>query len=185
MKKRVVISEEQYKRVFLSEQPVTWQVPDGNSLLNWKSTSNIEDLTRNGVVTTEQKTIAKLYRLWANSTDELSKKYGKKSIYDLDEKSNNPYGGTFLKSYKVGKSKFDTTWLASSDGSDFINLSKGGKHQYSYDYKRKSSHDLTGYHKGKLSIFYRLDPLLIYLINYYLISKTLSILAALISSKST
>lgn len=137
MKKRVVISEEQYKRVFLSEQPVTWQVPDGNSLLNWKSTSNIEDLTRNGVVTTEQKTIAKLYRLWANSTDELSKKYGKKSIYDLDEKSNNPYGGTFLKSYKVGKSKFDTTWLASSDGSDFINLSKGGKYQYSYDYKRK------------------------------------------------
>ena len=137
MKKRVVISEEQYKRVFLNEQPVTWQVPDGNSLLNWKSTSNIEDLTRNGVVTTEQKTIAKLYRLWANSTDELSKKYGKKSIYDLDEKSNNPYGGTFLKSYKVGKSKFDTTWLASSDGSDFINLSKGGKYQYSYDYKRK------------------------------------------------
>lgn len=137
MKKRVVISEEQYKRVFLNEQPVTWQVPDGNSLLNWKSTSNIEDLTRNGVVTTEQKTIAKLYRLWANSTDELSKKYGKKSIYDLDEKSNNPYGGTFLKSYKVGKSKFDSTWLASSDGSDFINLSKGGKYQYSYDYKRK------------------------------------------------
>ena len=137
MKKRVVISEEQYNRVFLSEQPISWQVSDGNSLLNYRNTTNIEDLSRNGVVTEKQKTIAKLYRQWANSSDDLSKKYGKKSIYDLDEISSNPYGGTFLKSYKVGKTKFDSVWLSTASGSGYINLSKGGEYKYSYDYKRK------------------------------------------------
>ena len=111
MKKRVVISEEQYKRVFLNEETV---------------------------VNEYQKTIAKLYREWANSSDELSKKYGKKSVYDLDEISSNPYGGTFLKSYKVGKTKFDSVWLATPSGSYFINLSKGGSYKYSYDYKTKN-----------------------------------------------
>ena len=82
MKKRVVISEEQYKRVFLNEQPVLWQVPVKGDALNWRSTSNIEDLTVNGVISQKQKTIAKLYRQWANSSDVLSRKYGKKSIYD-------------------------------------------------------------------------------------------------------
>ena len=74
MKKRVVISEEQYKRVFLNEQPVLWQVPVKGDTLNWRSTSNIEDLTVNGVISQKQKTIAKLYRQWANSSDDLSKK---------------------------------------------------------------------------------------------------------------
>ena len=71
MKKRVVISEEQYNRVFLSEEPISWQVSDGNSLLNYRNTTNIEDLSKNGVVTEKQKTIAKLYRQWANSSDDL------------------------------------------------------------------------------------------------------------------
>jgi hypothetical protein len=137
MKKRVVITEEQYKRVFLSEQLISWQVPVGNSLLNYRSTSNIEDLSLNGVVTEKQKTIAKLYRQWANSSDDLSKKYGKKSIYDLDETSTNPYSGTFLKSYKVGKPKFDSVWLSTASGSGYINLSKGGEYKYSYNYKTK------------------------------------------------
>ena len=134
MKKRVVISEEQYKRVFLSEQPI-WRFYDGKKSI---VTSNIEDLSINGVVTEQQKTIAKLYRQWANSSDVISKKYGKKSIYDLDETSSNPYGGTFLKSYKVGKSKFDDVWLATPSGSYFINLSKSGDYKYSYDYKTKN-----------------------------------------------
>ena len=137
MKKRVVISEEQYNRVFLSEEPISWQVSDGNSLLNYRNTTNIEDLSKNGVVTEKQKTIAKLYRQWANSSDDLSKKYGKKSVYDLDEISSNPYGGSFLKSYKVGKTKFDSVWLSTASGSGYINLSKGGEYKYSYDYKRK------------------------------------------------
>jgi hypothetical protein len=137
MKKRVVISEEQYKRVFLNEQPVLWQVPVKGDTLNWRSTSNIEDLTVNGVISQKQKTIAKLYRQWANSSDDLSKKYGKKSIYDLDETSSNPYGGSFLKSYKVGKTKFDSVWLSTAAGSEFINLSKGGEYRYSYNYKNK------------------------------------------------
>ena len=85
----------------------------------------------------KQKTIAKLYRQWANSSDDLSKKYGKKSVYDLDEISSNPYGGSFLKSYKVGKTKFDSVWLSTASGSGYINLSKGGEYKYSYDYKRK------------------------------------------------
>ena len=135
MKKRVIISEEQYKRVFLSEQLISWQVYDGK---NYKSTSNINDLSVNGVVTEKQKTIAKLYRQWANSSDDISKKYGKKSKYDLDETSSNPYGGTFINSYKVGKLKFDSVWLATPSGSYFINLSKGGEYKYSYDYKTKS-----------------------------------------------
>jgi hypothetical protein len=137
MKKRVVISEEQYKRVFLNEQPVLWQVPVKGDTLNWRSTSNIEDLTVNGVISQKQKTIAKLYRQWANSSDDLSKKYGKKSIYDLDETSSNPYGGSFLKSYKVGKTTFDSVWLSTASGSGFINLSKGGEYRYSYNYKNK------------------------------------------------
>lgn len=137
MKKRVVISEEQYKRVFLNEQPVLWQVPVKGDALNWRSTSNIEDLTVNGVISQKQKTIAKLYRQWANSSDVLSRKYGKKSIYDLDETSTNPYGGTFLKSYKVGKTTFDSVWLSTASGSGFINLSKGGEYRYSYNYKNK------------------------------------------------
>jgi len=111
MKKKVVISEEQYKRVFLNEETV---------------------------VNEYQKTIAKLYREWANSSDNLSKKYGKKSVYDLDEISSDPYGGTFLKSYKVGKTKFDSVWLSTPSGSYFINLSKGGSYKYSYDYKTKN-----------------------------------------------
>ena len=111
MKKRVVISEEQYNRVFLNEETV---------------------------VNEYQKTIAKLYREWANSSEGLSKKYGKKSVYDLDEISSDPYGGTFLKSYKVGKIKFDSVWLSTPSGSYFINLSKGGSYKYSYDYKTKN-----------------------------------------------
>jgi hypothetical protein len=51
--------------------------------------------------------LAIAYRTWANSTDDLSKKYGKKSSYDLDATSKNPTGGTFAKSYAVGKNEFD------------------------------------------------------------------------------
>lgn len=51
--------------------------------------------------------IAIAYRTWANSTDALSKKYGKKSKYDLDATSNNPTKGTFSRSYAVGKNEFD------------------------------------------------------------------------------
>ena len=51
--------------------------------------------------------LAIAYRTWANSTDALSKKYGKKSSYDLDATSKNPTKGTFSKSYAVGKNEFD------------------------------------------------------------------------------
>lgn len=47
------------------------------------------------------------YRKWANSTDELSKIYGKKSKYDLDKISKTPAGGTFSSSYKVGAKDYD------------------------------------------------------------------------------
>tara|TARA_R110000868_G_scaffold120986_1_gene321013 strand:- start:5538 stop:6314 length:777 start_codon:yes stop_codon:yes gene_type:complete len=51
--------------------------------------------------------IAIAYRTWANSTDALIKKYGKKSKYDLDATSNNPTKGTFSRSYAEGKNEFD------------------------------------------------------------------------------
>ena len=57
--------------------------------------------------TAEQTALATAYRIWANTTDELSKKYGKKSTYDLDATRSNPYGGTFLKSYAAGKADYE------------------------------------------------------------------------------
>lgn len=57
--------------------------------------------------TAEQTALATSYRIWANSSDALSKKYGKKSSFDLDASRSNPYGGTFLKSYDAGKAEYD------------------------------------------------------------------------------
>jgi hypothetical protein len=52
--------------------------------------------------------LAKKYRLWANSSVELSKKYGKQSIYNLDRiYDKDPGNSYFTKSYKAGKSEFD------------------------------------------------------------------------------
>jgi hypothetical protein len=59
--------------------------------------------------TAEQTALATAYRIWANSTDELSKKYGKKSQYDLDATRSNPYGGTFLQSYAAGKTEYEAS----------------------------------------------------------------------------
>lgn len=52
-------------------------------------------------------TLAKAYRIWANSTDELSKKYGKTSIYKLDAKSNDPNNQYFRNSYEAGKAEYE------------------------------------------------------------------------------
>jgi hypothetical protein len=57
--------------------------------------------------TADQIKLAKDYRAWANSTPELSAKYGKTSKYDLDATSNKPYNTNFEKSYAAGKSDFD------------------------------------------------------------------------------
>jgi hypothetical protein len=57
--------------------------------------------------TPDQIKTAKEYRAWANSTTELSAKYGKSSKYDLDATSNKPYNTNFEKSYAAGKSEFD------------------------------------------------------------------------------
>jgi hypothetical protein len=59
--------------------------------------------------TAEQTALATAYRIWANSTDALNKKYGKKSQYDLDATRTNPYGGTFLKSYAAGKTEYEAS----------------------------------------------------------------------------
>lgn len=52
--------------------------------------------------TTEQVALATAYRKWANSTDALSLKWGKKSTYDLDETSSTPYNNYFTNSYNGG-----------------------------------------------------------------------------------
>ena len=105
--------------------------------------------------TAEQTALATAYRIWANSTDELSKKYGKKSSYDLDASSSNPYGGTFLRSYAAGKSDYEksikgntttindqieqitkiaakypnTPILANSKGGQYVNIYFGARFQ--------------------------------------------------------
>ena len=61
----------------------------------------------NNKVSATQTALAIAYRTWANSTDDLSKKYGKKSSYDLDATSTTPTGGTFARSYALGKNDFD------------------------------------------------------------------------------
>lgn len=51
--------------------------------------------------------LAKNYRQWANSNDELINKYGKKSSYDLDStNSNDPANDNFDRSYEKGKVEF-------------------------------------------------------------------------------
>lgn len=74
-----------------------WYVDGGGS--NQNSNTN----------TTQQNEIklAKEYRLWANSTTELSKKYGKLSVYDLDKTSQTPNNSYFKRSYAAGKNDFD------------------------------------------------------------------------------
>jgi hypothetical protein len=62
-----------------------------------------------GLTTPEQVALATAYRLWANSTEELNKKYGKKSQFDLDATSPNPYNSFFLKSYALGKSDYEAS----------------------------------------------------------------------------
>ena len=56
--------------------------------------------------TAAQLKLAKDYRLWANSTEALKNKYGKKSKYDLDAVSSSPYNSWFLNSFKAGESDF-------------------------------------------------------------------------------
>ena len=128
MSKKIIISESQYKRVFLNEQ------------------SSIDDII---VYFNEDKgTIveqtARLYRLWANSTPELSKKYGKESEFDLDASRKPANSGTFEKSFSKGKSQFDKDWLivpkkyTIKDGNNIITdggkellFTKGGRIEYS------------------------------------------------------
>jgi len=59
--------------------------------------------------TAAQVALATAYRIWANSTDELNKKYGKKSKYDLDASSSTPYNSFFEKSYAAGKADYEAS----------------------------------------------------------------------------
>jgi hypothetical protein len=69
-------------------------------------------------ITAEEKALATQYRVWANSTDELSKKWGKKSTYDLDASSTTPYNSFFLKSYNGGgKAEYEKYIASAQTGS--------------------------------------------------------------------
>ncbi len=57
--------------------------------------------------TIDQVALAKNYRQWANSSEELQKKYGKSSTFKLDPKSNDPANSYFDKSYKAGQADFE------------------------------------------------------------------------------
>ncbi len=57
---------------------------------------------------TDQVALAKNYRQWANSNDELINKYGKKSSYNLDStNSSDPANNYFDRSYEAGKVEFE------------------------------------------------------------------------------
>lgn len=72
---------------------------------------------RNKMYLFESESLAAAYRIWANSTDELSKKYGKKSKYKLDVKSDTPDNNYFLNSYKEGKADYEK-YLANIKSTD-------------------------------------------------------------------
>jgi hypothetical protein len=127
MGKKIIISESQYKRVFLNEQ------------------SSIDDII---VYFDEDKgTIieqtARLYRLWANSTPELSKKYGKESEFDLDASRKPANSGTFEKSFSKGKSQFDKDWLIVPKEKNFLLFTKGGRTKYSVLTKKVLPNELS------------------------------------------
>lgn len=128
MSKKIIISESQYKRVFLNEQS---SIDDIVVYFN-EDKGNIIEQT------------ARLYRLWANSTPELSKKYGKESEFDLDASRKPANSGTFEKSFSKGKSQFDKDWLIVpkkytiksgntiiTDGGKELLFTKGGRIEYS------------------------------------------------------
>ena len=127
MSKKIIISESQYKRVFLNEQ------------------SSIDDII---VYFNEDKgTIveqtARLYRLWANSTPELSKKYGKESEFDLDASRKPANSGTFEKSFSKGKSQFDKDWLIVPKENKVLLFTKGGRTKYSVITKKVLPEELS------------------------------------------
>jgi len=68
------------------------------------------------------KDLAVAYRTWANSTDELSKKWGKKSKYDLDATSTNPNNSYFIKSYNGGGKIEYESYLNSQEPREILSL---------------------------------------------------------------
>ena len=56
---------------------------------------------------TEKTELATDYRIWANSSEELQKLYGKSSKFKLDPESTTPANSYFDKSYKKGQTAYD------------------------------------------------------------------------------
>lgn len=71
------------------------------------SSSSSNNSSNKPQITTAQIELATAYRIWANSTDTLKKKYGKTSTYDLDATSKTPYNSYFTKSYAAGKADYE------------------------------------------------------------------------------
>jgi hypothetical protein len=87
-------------------------------------TSSSSSRSSGSSATAEQIELAKAYREWANSTDELSKKYGKNSKFDLDKTTSRPYNNYFLRSYEAGKAEYEAS-LASGDVASDENKASG------------------------------------------------------------
>jgi hypothetical protein len=77
-------------------------VTDPNQNQNQNQNNNKPPVNPPAAPTQAEIDLATKYRAWANSTDALSQKWGKKSNYDLDATSSNPTGGTFRRSYDGG-----------------------------------------------------------------------------------
>ena len=74
-------------------------IDDGLNDGNLKD-GNAKDKSNSNIPTAEQKALATDYRKWANSTDALSKKWGKQSTHNLD--ATGDYNSFFLSSYNAG-----------------------------------------------------------------------------------
>jgi hypothetical protein len=78
-------------------------VQSGTPRTDVANNANNSNLSSASNTTTQaQIELATAYRKWANSTEELKKKWGKTSKYDLDETSTSPYNSFFLDSYNGG-----------------------------------------------------------------------------------
>ena len=136
MGKKIIISETQYRRVFLNEQS---SIDDIIVYFNEDKGNVIEQTAR-------------LYRLWANSTKRYSYTYGKNSSFDLDASKKPANSGTFDKSFSIGKSQFDKDWLIVPKENDFLLFTKGGRTIYSVLTKKVLPNELS-----EQDTFYRLD----------------------------
>ena len=105
---------------------------------------NVVSISYTDLFEDNSKKLAIDYRKWANSTPELSRKYGKTSKYDLDRQTNGePNNSHFQRSYAAGKVEFHKIHPISKYGQMAIPLTE-------YSYKMDNSSTFFGQEAQKI-----------------------------------